>query len=169
MLFHVSEDGGIQHFAPRVSDRGEAVVWAVDEAHLRNYLLPRDCPRVTFYAGPATNPSDIDSFLGSSPAVVAVEAGWFDRLRTSRLYCYHPPPATFERVDESAGYFVSRVAVGPARVDVVDDAIAALLERGVEVRVLPDLWALHDAVIASTLQFSMIRMRNARPRQAVRA
>src|SRR5262249_39640998 len=94
MLFHVSEDGGIQHFSPLVSDRGEAVVWAVDEAHLRNYLLPRDCPRVTFYAGPATNPSDIDSFLGSSPAVVAVEAGWFDRLRTSRLYCYHPPPAT---------------------------------------------------------------------------
>jgi hypothetical protein len=54
----------------------------------------------------------------------------------------------------------------PVRVDVVLDAIAALLQRGVEVPILPELWALHDAVVASTLQCSMIRMRNALPRRA---
>lgn len=31
-------------------------------------------------------------------------------------------------------------------------------------RALPSLWELHDAVAASTLVFSMIRMRNAEPR-----
>jgi Family of unknown function (DUF6886) len=31
-------------------------------------------------------------------------------------------------------------------------------------RVMPSLWQLHDAVVASTLQFSIIRMRNAQPR-----
>ncbi len=33
-----------------------------------------------------------------------------------------------------------------------------------DVTVLPSLWSLRDAVVASTLQFSLIRMRNALPR-----
>jgi hypothetical protein len=45
--------------------------------------------------------------------------------------------------------------------------LQALTARGVEVRILPSLWSLHDAVAKSTLQFSMIRMRNARPRPSV--
>lgn len=167
MLFHVSEESGIERFEPRAPEGGGVpVVWAVDAARLRNYLLPRDCPRVTFYAGPETSPEDAERFLGSSPAVVAVEGGWLGRVRTCRLYCYHLPPETFECVDECAGYFVSRAPVAPARVEVFEDLPAELLGRGVELRFVPDLWALHDAVAASTLRFSMIRMRNARPRPA---
>jgi len=47
MLFHVSETPGIEQFAPRFSEaaRGPAV-WAIDAARLRNYLVPRRCPRV---------------------------------------------------------------------------------------------------------------------------
>jgi hypothetical protein len=46
MLFHVSEDGGIERFEPTTSDQvAEPVVWAIDAARLRNYLVPRDCPR----------------------------------------------------------------------------------------------------------------------------
>jgi hypothetical protein len=37
------------------------------------------------------------------------------------------------------------------------------MRRGVELRVLPTLWPLRDAVLESSLQFSMIRMRNATP------
>jgi hypothetical protein len=44
--------------------------------------------------------------------------------------------------------------------------VLAILQRGVELRVLPDLWSLRDAVIASTLEFSIIRWRNASPRRA---
>jgi hypothetical protein len=108
----------------------------------------------------------VERFLGSSPAVIAIESAWLERLRSCRLYCYHLPPETFECQDECAGYFVSRVPVVPTRVKVVEDLLAALLERGVELRFLPDLWSLRDDVVASTLRFSLIRMRNAMPRQS---
>jgi len=167
MLFHISEDGGIERFEPRPSSyTAQPVVWAIDAQRLRNYLVPRDCPRVTYYAGPATTSADVDRFLGASPAVIAVEQGWLDRLRSCRLYCYHLPAETFECLDECAGYFVSRGAVVPARVEVVEDALSALWQRGVELRLLSNLWPLRDAVVASTLQFSMIRMRNAQPRES---
>jgi hypothetical protein len=165
VLFHVSEEAGIERFEPRASEyAGEPVVWAIDAERLRNYLVPRDCPRVTYYAGRETTPADVERFLGSSPAVVAVEGGWLECLRTCRLYCYHLPPETFECVDECAGYFVSREPVVPARVEVFEDPLAELLRRGVELRFVPNLWPLHDAVAASSLQFSLIRMRNALPR-----
>jgi hypothetical protein len=69
-------------------------VWAIDADHLHNYLVPRECPRVTYYAGPKTTTADVEWFLGSSPAVVSVEAGWLERLRSCRLYCYHMSPET---------------------------------------------------------------------------
>lgn len=165
MLFHVSEEPGIGRFEPRAAVAGgDPVVWAIDAGRLHNYLVPRECPRVTFYAGPETTPADVERFLGSSPAVVAVEGGWLARLRACRLYCYHLPPDTFELIDECAGYYVSREPVAPARVEVFEDPLAELLRRGVEVRFAPSLWSLSDAVAASSLRFSIIRMRNARPR-----
>jgi hypothetical protein len=167
MLFHVSEESGIERFEPRPSKyTDEPVVWAIDADRLRNYLVPRDCPRVTYYAGRATTAADVERFLGSSPAVVAVESGWWERLRSCRLYCYHLPPETFECIDECAGYFVSRAPVVPALVQVVHDPMAELLRLGVELRFVPDLWPLRDAVVASTLRYSIIRMRSARPRAA---
>ena len=162
MLFHVSEESGIERFEPRASEyAGEPVVWAIDADRLRNYLVPRECPRVTYYAGRKTTSADVERFLGSSAAVVAVEGGWLERLRFCRLYCYHLPPETFECIDECAGYFVSRAPVVPVRVEVFDDPIAEMLKRGVELRFVPSLWSLRDAVVESSLQFSLIRMRNA--------
>jgi hypothetical protein len=165
MLFHVSEEPGIERFEPRPSPYADGpVVWAIDAERLRNYLLPRDCPRVTYYAGPGTAAADVERFLGSSPAVIAVEGAWLERLRSCRLYRYHLPPETFECLDECAGYFVSRRPVVPAQVQVIEDVLAALLSGGVELRFLPDLWPLRDAVVSSTLRFSVMRMRNAAPR-----
>ena len=167
MLFHVSEESGIERFEPRPSQyTNEPVVWAIDSNRLRNYLLPRDCPRVTYYAGPNTNIGDQERFLNESKAVVAVEEGWEERIRSCRLYCYHLPPETFECFDDCAGYFVSRVPVLPATVEVLDDLIRELLSRDVEFRLLPELWTLGNAVAASTLQFSLIRMRNAAGRSS---
>jgi hypothetical protein len=165
MLFHVSEESGIERFEPRPSPyTDDPVVWAIDADRLRNYLLPRECPRVTYYAGCETTAADVERFLGASPAVIAVESAWLERLRSCRLYCYHLPPQTFACMDECAGYFVSRRPVVPAQVEVVDDLLAALLRRGVELRFVPNLWPLRDAVVSSTLRYSLIRMRNALPR-----
>jgi len=165
VLFHISEDGGIARFEPRPSEyTADPVVWSIDNERLRNYLLPRDCPRVTFYAGPQTTADDRERFLGASHAVVAIEEGWLERLRASRLFCYHLPRGTFECIDTGAGYYVSRVPVMPTQVDVIDDAIAELGRRNVELRIESNLWPLRDAVASSTLLFSIIRMRNALPR-----
>jgi hypothetical protein len=167
MLFHISEEADIQRFEPRQSDYTvEPVVWAIDAARLRNYLVPRECPRVTYYAGPQTTTADRERFLGSSRAVLAIEEGWLERVRRCRLYRYALPSQTFECIDECAGYFVSRVSVVPTHVDVCDDAISELQERGVDLRILPNLWPLRDAVVASSLQFSIIRMLRALPRSA---
>jgi len=59
--------------------------------------------------------------------------------------------------------YVSRKAVAPWGVTPITDVLMELTRRDVELRVMPSLWPLHDAVVASTLQFSIIRMRNAAP------
>jgi hypothetical protein len=165
MLFHISEEANISRFEPRPSEyTSEPVVWAIDDAHLPNYLVPRDCPRVTYYAGPQTSDADREILLGLGSAVVAIEQLWMARLEQCRLYCYSLPVQTFECLDAGAGYFVSRGAVVPAGVEVLPDPISELRRRGVELRVVPNLWPLRDVVIASSLQFSIIRMRNALPR-----
>jgi len=76
MLFHVSETPGIERFEPRPSSYvPDPVVWAIDADRLRNYLVPRECPRVTFYAGPETTAADVgrsSARMGpSSPSRVA--------------------------------------------------------------------------------------------------
>lgn len=163
-LLHVSEEAGIERFEPRAYETSNVpVVWAIDAARLQNYLVPRDCPRVTYYAGSTTTAADVQRFLGASPSVVAIETCWFERLQSARLYCYHFAPRDFECVDEWAGYFVSKVAVRPQRIEVLADPIRELLQRA-ELRIVPTLWPLRDAVVASSLRFSIIRMRNAQPR-----
>ena len=165
-LFHVSEEPAIKLFEPRPSTYvPDPVVWAIDEARLHNYLMPRDCPRVTYYAGSETSPADVEKFLGSSSAVVALESAWFSRLRACRLYCYELPAETFECFDKCAGYFVSRSQVVPRDVTIIDDVIGELLRNRVELRFVPNLWTLRDAVASSTLQFSFIRMQNAQPKR----
>jgi hypothetical protein len=166
-LYHFSEEPSIQRFEPRPSAiAGEDVVWAVESRRAHPYLFPRDCPRVTFYAGPATTSEDIGRFLslGGAANVAAIEAAWRARLRQTRLYRYELPAESFELQDECAGYWLSRVAVEPLCVDVIDDLPAALTATDVELRIVPSLWPLYEAVVASTLQFSIIRWRNAAPR-----
>jgi hypothetical protein len=168
MLFHVSEEPNIKRFEPRSSESvSGSIVWAIDADHLRNYLVPRGCPRVTYYAGHNTTSADVEKFLGASPSVIAIESRWLERLQSCRLYCYHLPSATFECIDACAGYFVSRVPVEPLNVEIFNDPIAEILKRGAELRFMPNLWTLNDAVVVSSLRFSIIRMCNAQPREMV--
>lgn len=65
-------------------------------------------------------------------------------------------------MDEGAGYYVTADSVRPQGVRRVDDLLGEIAaRRDVELRVTPSLWPLRDAVLASTLQYSFIRMRNA--------
>jgi len=167
-LFHISEEDGIEKFDPRPSPSFFAeiegdVVFAISGKLLHNYLLPRDCPRVTYYAGPATSPEDRQTFLGQSRAthVVAIEAGWLQRVKATTLYCYEFPPGNFTRIDEVAGYYISYQQEIPVSRRRIDDILGELLKGNVELRILPELWTLANAVKESSLSFSLIRMRNA--------
>ena len=161
-LFHLSDDPEVAVFHPRPSDYTEGnVVWAIEDGRLVNYLLPRDFPRVCFRAGPLSASTDVSRFLGDDAVAIAIEAAWLERLQAARLHCYAMPAATFTLHDAGAGYWISDQAVTPDGVETLADLPAALAERGATLRVLPSLWELHDAVRASSLVYSMIRMRNA--------
>ncbi|MDB5538726.1 MAG: hypothetical protein JWQ89_453 [Devosia sp.] len=73
-LFHVSERGNIDVFVPRLAADGEAKVWAIEARTIVNYLLPRDCPRVTFRKGHGSSPADL-ALLEGAEAVITIEAG----------------------------------------------------------------------------------------------
>ena len=73
IVFHVSEEPDIEVFEPRKFEAtGELFVWAIDDERLCNYLVPRDCPRVTFDAGPHTTDADRERFLGARPERVTL-------------------------------------------------------------------------------------------------
>lgn len=167
-LYHVSETPEIARFEPRSPPSMDAgvsgdAVWAVAESHLVNYLTPRDCPRIAYRAGPGTSAEDRARFLLGAEVVVAIEAAWLDRLRAARLFVYEMPPASFEEALPEAGYWISRVGVTPLGCETRTDLVAALLAAGAEVRLLQAFWPLAEAVADSTLEFSILRRRNARP------
>jgi hypothetical protein len=170
-LFHVSEEAGIERFEPRPPPSLDAgvegdVVWAVAGSHLVNFLTPRDCPRIAFRAGPGTSEADKARFLAGAERVVALEEDWLERVRACTLYLYEMPPRTFEEALPEAGYWISREVVTPSGVVAVSNLMAALAEAGAEIRILNDFWPLADAVAASSLQFSILRKRNANPRRS---
>jgi hypothetical protein len=168
ILFHVSNEPDIEVFEPRMSPTENSmiqspVVWAVDHEHLANYLVPRECPRVAFRLLPSSSEQDRAKFLGLGGAqhVVAIESRWFERAVGSILWSYEFSPEPFVCADATAGYFVSSVAVIPASRRCIERPLAELVAAGVELRIVPSLLALADAVASSSLAFSCIRMRNA--------
>ena len=166
-LFHFSEDPTITVFEPHIASssniQDQAYVWAIDEWHSAMYLFPRDCPRACFYPGDKTTDEDRERFLGGVAArmVICVEAAWLDRIRSTTLYRYTMPEASFALNDATAGHWVSRATVTPLSVEPVGDLLAALAAADVELRVTPSLIALWERMIASTLEFSGTRLRNA--------
>lgn len=167
-IFHISENGEIETFKPRPSPskfdnlRGD-VVFGISDKLLHNYLLPRDCPRVTYYASGKTSQADKEMFLQTSADyMIAIEAKWLSAIQKSILFCYEFDPETFSLADECAGYYVSYEEVKPVAVTRIEDVLGELFKRNdVELRILPNLWTLAEKISKSSLNFSLIRMRNA--------
>lgn len=164
----MSEEPGIARFEPRPApndDRDDLVVWAIDTRHQPLYWFPRDCPRGTFWARPGTSDADIDRFLGGDRMrrVHAMEASWLERMRTTRVWAYELPPGTFRPHETVGGYWISRVAVEPLRTIELGELVAMHADAGIELRIVPSIRPLWADVIASTLEFSGMRLRNAAP------
>ena len=141
------------------------MVWAIDTQHLHNYLLPRNCPRVTFFTVPNSDPEDVKRLMGVTSAkhVVAIEAGWLQKIQKHCLYQFVFDAEDFTLVDQVAGYWISRKPAIPIAQTKIDDILTALLKHDVELRIMPRLWKLREAVINSTLGYSIIRMNKAQP------
>lgn len=171
-LFHFSDDPDIRRFVPRPvavpSERGPGrewlngpLVWAISEERQAMYLFPRDCPRILLWPTPQTSPEDLAAWFGGRdrPTLAHIEWRWFERVRAGRLYRYELPADAFESLDD-AGMWVSREAVTPVAMEVIDDLPAALAALDVELRIMPTLAPLKD-VWSTTLHASGIRLRNA--------
>src|SRR5262245_20716808 len=124
------------------------------------YCLPRDCPRACFWAGERTSGEDRERWLQRLRPrfVIAVEAGWLPRIRSTALYRYEMSPESFRARDPDSGHYVSRETVLPLRVDELTDLVAAIVGAGVELRAVERLGPLWRRIHRdSTLHFSGTR------------
>ena len=165
-LWPVSEEPSLTRFAPHVSataELDEPLVWAVDTRHLPLYWFPRDCPRGTFWTTTETDPRDAARLLAGSSRVHAIEEGWLDRMRATPVFAYRLPEAAFVPHPDVGGYWISREPVEPLEILPLGDLVELHDGAEIELRVLPNLWPLWNEVVASTLEFSGMRLRNSRP------
>jgi hypothetical protein len=165
-LFHVSEDPSIQVSEPRLPEAKNPhvsgpVVWATDHDHLYNYLVPRDCPRVSFHRLPSSTEEDLTQYFGASTAnsVLVIEAGWLQEAMKCELWAYEFAPEGFECIDPIAGYYVSPNSVTPRMKAQISRPLINLVQSGTELRVVNLLETMVSEVVKSSLGFSIIRAR----------
>lgn len=167
-LWHFSEDESLGTFAPRAraANPGERpLVWAVDTRHAPMFWFPRDCPRGCVWPVSTTTEDDLERFFGQTSAtrIHVIEADWLERVRSCRLYAYRLPTAAFRPHEEVGGYWIADERVEATDRADVGDLLGRHAAAGVELRVTPSIWPFWQRVIASTLEFSGSRLRNAAP------
>lgn len=169
-LFHFSEDPSIRRFVPHVpatNPQQPPAVWAIDEPHAPLYWFPRDCPRVTAWPRDEVERAAFEAaFCTTAVRVHAIETVWLAPMRATTLYRYTLPGESFVPWAEAPGQWVSPTAVEPIGVAPVGDLIALHAAADIELRIVPDLWPLHDLAVSDRWDFSIVRMRNAQPRRA---
>jgi hypothetical protein len=168
-LLHFSENPDIRVFAPHIpasSPENPPMVWAVDEAHAPGFWFPRNAPRATCWS--IGNPlTDIGRTLigtGASGRMHAIELDWLERMRACKMYVYRFDAAPFRIYDVPAGYFCTEETIAPLSVEPIGDLLDLHAKAGIEVRLVPNLWPVIDAIVESGLEFSIIRKMNAKPR-----
>jgi hypothetical protein len=171
-VLHFSEDPTIRRFVPHLAataQQAEAYVWAVDAARAPDYWFPRECPRAMAWTTETSTLTDRARILepGGGDRVHAVEYRWLAAIRTVLLFAYRLPADRFRPFGDPVAHAV--VATEPVEPlgppEPVENLFKLHEEAGIQLRVLPNLWSFWDAVVASTLGFSGIRLKNAAPRR----
>lgn len=164
-VYHFSEEPDILRFVPRpplAHPEAEPLVYAIDAEHAPLYYFPRDCPRVCFWLLPDTSEQDRERFYAhvSASKVIAIESEWAARLLSVQLYRYVFDSRDFLETGDH-GVYVSQNTITPVRIEPVGNLLEALAKSDVELRITSSLVSLGQALITSSLHFSLIRMRNA--------
>jgi hypothetical protein len=116
----------------------------------------------------ATTADDVDRFLfGQRRRIHAIEHAWFERFRAARVVAYRLPDEPFVPYGEAAGHWVAHEPVEPLEVVELGDLLELHRGAGIELRLVSNLWPLWQRVIASTLDFSGVRLANAEPPPAL--
>jgi len=162
-LFHVSEEGDIAVFHPRLPARKDldpnvGLVWAISEEKLPNFLTPRNCPRVCFHDHGGASEKDRARYLTDGKSCVAVEKRWRRQMENTTLYLYEFDPAPFTLQDECAGYYVATTPQTPIMRHVITNPLGELQKRNVQVRFEDELFTLAEAIKKTTLHWSLCRM-----------
>ena len=165
VVYHFSEDPTLRRFAPHVPPSNPSHppgVWAIDAEHAPLYWFPRDCPRISVWA---TTPEQQElltaRFACEASRIVAAETHWLPGIRDTVLYRYTFDATEFAPWSLADGQYVSDHVVEPVAVEPLEDLLGQHVAAGVELRFTPRLGALTDAMLASGLPFSFVRIRNA--------
>jgi hypothetical protein len=169
VLLHFSEDPTIQLFRPHVpasSPHNPPMVWAVDEEHAPGFWFPRQCPRACCWSEgqPLSEMGRMLLGMGAVTRMHAIETDWLARMRACRMYVYRFDAAPFAIYDVHAGYYATKETITPLSVEPIGDLLSLHAEAGIELRLVANLWPIIDAIVASGLEFSIIRKNNARPK-----
>ena len=167
-VLHFSEDPSITLFVPhvaRTAQQPEPYVWAVDYDHAPAYWFPRACPRALTWAAAWTTAEDHEVFLGASSRVHTIEYERLPTVQSTVLYAYRLGAANFRPFGSPEPY--AQVATIPVRPIAPPEKVGSLLEAhevaGIELRLVTNLGPYWRRVIGSSIGFSGIRLRNARP------
>ena len=143
VLFHYSEDPGVERFEPHVPRTNPDVapaVWAIDEARAPLYWFPRNCPRVTVWANDVGQRLRLQRmFRTESSRVHAAPISWSDQIAGCRLYEYRFDGSDFDPWPEAEGQWIARRTVIPLDVVPVDDLVLRQRDAKVDLRLVPDL------------------------------
>ena len=107
-------------------------------------------------------PTQRDSSAARPACTRSRRAGSTGCARTA-VFAYRLPEESFEPHPEVGGYWVAGATVEPVDGRPLGDLVARHERAEIELRVVPNLWPLWDEVVASTLEFSGMRLRNALP------
>jgi hypothetical protein len=169
-VLHFSEDPRIERFIPHVAataQQAEPYVWAVDAARAPDYWFPRQCPRALAWVTAGTTDTDRERICGAGcgDRVHAIEFGWLDAMRTTRLYAYRFAAERFRPFGagpDSHAHVATEPVVPLGPPEPVGDLIECHAAAGIQLRVLPTLRPFWAAVVGSTMGYSGIRLRNAK-------
>jgi hypothetical protein len=84
-------------------------------------------------------------------------------MHSTRVVAYRLPHETFAPEPDVGGYWLSREAVVPVEVVELGDLVELHAHSGIDLRVMENLWPTWRRVVASSLEYSGIRLHNALP------
>ena len=84
-------------------------------------------------------------------------------MRACEVFVYRFDPVPFALYNANAGYYSTTQTIEPLSVEPIGDLLALHAQANIELRIVANLWPIIDAIVASGLEFSIIRKANALP------